>query len=427
MSNRVQVEALSPIRKRFSIEVPQDRVEAAIDRAYDGLKRRVRIKGFRQGKVPRPILERYYRDRVEQEVASRLIEDSLSAAVTEHAVVPVATPVIEQASLEAGKPFAYTAVLEVKPQVEARDYAGLPVPDEAFTPDEAEVDRRLERLREARAQLRSPAEARPARRGDALTIDLAGEVDGQVRPELAGTAVPVEIGEGRLLPGLEEALEGVLPGETKTLSLTFPEDYGERSLAGKAATFTVTVKDLKEKLLPPLDDEFAKDVGEFASLGALRAAVRESYVREERARRQAAAQEALIDRLIERNPVEVPPAMVEEQARALLREWQRRLQHQGLDLSKVPLDPERLTAEARERGRRQVHAGLVLEAIARQERLTVDESEFDARIAVLAEGAKQTPESLRRRLEQGGRLDDLRASLLEQKTVEFLVRSARRS
>lgn len=425
MANRVQVEALSPIRRRFTIEVPSERVSEAIERAYDGLKREVRVKGFRQGKAPRPLLERYYRTHVEQEVASRLIQDSFSAAVAEHHVVPVALPVIENASLQPGKAFAYTAVVEVKPEVQARDYKGLPVPQPAFVPDEAEVERRLQRLREAHAQLRSPAEPRPARRGDHVTIAFTGEVEGQARPDLAGDNVTVELGEGRLIPGFEEGIEGLSAGETRVLSLTFPADYREASIAGKGAAFTVTLKDLKEKLLPELDDEFAGDVGEFDSLDALRAAVREAYVREETGRLQAAARETLIDRLLERNPVEIPPALVEERGRALLREWQHRLAHQGIDLTRVEVDAGKLGAEVRERARRQVHAGLVLEAIARQEGIRAEEAEVERRIAEMARGPKQTPESLRRRLEESGRLEDVRASLLEEKAVEFLMGLAR--
>jgi trigger factor len=216
------------------------------------------------------------------------------------------------------------------------------------------------------------------------------------------------------------------PGETKTFTLTFPEDYRDASLRGKPAGFTVAVKDLKEKILPRLDDEFAKDVGDFPSLDALRVAVRESYVREETERRQEATREALVDRLLERNPIEVPPALVEEQARALLREWQRRLARQGLEVSRLQLDPERLAEQARERARRQVHAGLVLEAVARQESLQVTDAELDARVARLAQGARQTPESVRRRLEESGRIEDLRASLLEEKAVEYLLGQARR-
>ncbi len=424
-ANRVQVEALSPIRKRFTIEVPPERVREAIDLAYRGLNRQVRLKGFRQGKVPRPILERYYRSQVEQEVASRLIQDSLAAAVTDHRIVPVATPVIENATLEPGRPFAYTAVVEVKPDVEARDYAGLPVEEPAFVPDEAEVERRLQQLREAHARLRSPAEPRSAQRGDFVTIAFAGEVEGQARPELASESLTVEIGSDRLIPGFEEGLVGLTVGETRTLALRFPADYREEALAGKAATFTVTLKDLKEKVLPELDDEFAKDVGEFESLEALRASVREAYIREETERLRSAAREALIDRLLERNPVEVPPALVEEQARALLREWQHRLARRGIDPSRITVDAEKLAAELKERARRQVHAGLVLEAVARQEGLQVEDAEVERRIAELAAGAKTTPESLRRRLEQDGRLDDLRASILEEKTVEHLMRLAK--
>ncbi len=421
MTNRVQVEALSPIRRRFSIEVPSERVSEAIEEAYAGLKREVRLKGFRQGKVPRPLLERYYRSQVEQEVASRLIRDSFSAAVVEHKVVPVAVPVIENASLEPGKAFAYTAVVEVKPEVNARDYRELPVPVPAFVPDEAQIDRRLELLREAHAQLRSPAEPRPARRGDHVTIDFTGEVEGQGRPELAGENLTVELGSERLIPGFEEEITGLSAGETRVLSLTFPADYREASVAGKPAVFTVTVKDLKEKLLPELDDEFARDIGEFESLYALRASVREGYVREETERLRAAAREALIDRLLERNPVEIPPALVEAQARALLREWQHRLAHQGIDPSRITGDAEKLGAEIKERARRQVHAGLVLEAIARQEGITAEEAEVERRIAAMAEGSKQTPESLRRRLEDNGRLDDVRVSILEEKTVDLLM------
>jgi trigger factor len=423
-ANKVEVEALSPIRKRFSIQVPEARVSQAIDRAYEGLKREVRIKGFRQGKVPRPILERYYKGRVEQEVASRLIEDSLSAAVTEHKITPVAMPVIEQADFEAGKDFAYTAVVEVKPEIEARDYIGLPVPSTGFAPDEAEVDRRLERLREGQAQLRTPNEPRPARKGDTLTIDFEGEVDGAKRDDVAGKDLQVELGSERLIPGFEEALEGVSTGETRTFGLTFPGDYRETSLAGKPVTFTVTVKDIKEKVLPSLDDEFAKDVGNFDSLEKLRDAVRDAYAREETERRQGAAREALVERLLEKNPVEVPPALVDEQGKALIREWQHRLKHQGLDLARMELDPEKLATEARDRARRQVHAGLVLEAVARQEKLSVSEEELASRIAELAAGNRTTPEALRRRLEENGRLDDLRGSLLEEKTVEFLMGKA---
>ncbi len=362
----VKVEDISSIRKKLSFEVGAEKVDSEIEKAYRKIAKSAKIKGFRAGKVPRPVLEQYYAPQMEEQVLGRLINESYFNALSEHGIPAVSDPeIVESSSLEKGKPFSYEAQVEVKPTVEARDYQGLSLKKEKFEPDSAVVDSRLEEMRANRAQMEVSAREAAAE-GDFVTIDFEGFVDGEPFEGGKAEGYVLELGSGSFIPGFEEQLAGMKRGEEKEVSVSFPEEYGNKELAGKPAVFRVTLQEIKEKVLPALDDEFAKGFG-LESLEELRSHIEEDYLQKEKNRVEGDLRERLVNALVERNPVEVPDAMVESQLDFMLKNVRNRFQSQGMSLEMLGMTEESFRQMYRQTAVRQVQGSLVLEAVGRQE------------------------------------------------------------
>jgi trigger factor len=277
---KVTVEDVGSLKKKMNVEVPEDLVTKEINTIYADLGKKAKIKGFRPGKVPRNILERYFKDHVKTEAVQKLIQDFYPQALSEVSLHPVSQPVIDPGELEKEKPFLFSAAFEVKPDIKVEGYIGVNVEAKREEVTEEEVEARLKGLQDLHSQLKTIADARPIRNGDFTIIDYEAKIDG--KPVEGGKAIDytVEVGSGRFIPALEERLVGLNPEEEKEIEVTFPEDYGYKKWAGKAVSFHVKIKEVKEKILPPLDDEFAKDLGDFSSLEELRAKLREETRRE---------------------------------------------------------------------------------------------------------------------------------------------------
>ncbi len=414
---KVQVETLSPIERKLSIEVEPDQVAAELGRAYHALGERVRLPGFRPGKIPRRILEQRFRGEVEDDVSRRLVERSYLSAITEHGVEAVGEPQVTGGRLVVDAPFAFQATVEVRPEIAPKDYLGLPLKRVTPMVQEAQVEARLEELRQRLGRLEPVEGRKTAERSDFAVVDYQGTVDGQPFEGGSGEAVTVEVAPGEVSAGNVEALAGLSLGETREVSATFPTGH---SRAGKTAVFRFSLKGLKRRVVPALDDELAREVGGGPTLEALRTRIRgdlETAAKNEAVRGE---RDQLVHALIQRNPFAVPKAMVDRGVEAMLEGALRSLARGGVDPRALNLDFEALRQEMRPRAETEVRGALLLEAIAQAEGLTVQPAEVDARIEQLAKESEQPISQVRKAFKDANQRRSLELRIREEKTVEFL-------
>ncbi|MDO9125176.1 MAG: trigger factor, partial [Deltaproteobacteria bacterium] len=310
----VTVEEISSINKKINIEIPLEQVTKEVESFYQQVGKQAKIKGFRPGKIPRGILERHFKDYVKSEVIQKLIQETYTAALSEKDLHPVSPPVIDPGELESGKPFQYSATVEVKPEIKIEGYIGLNIEGKKESAKEEEVEERLKGLQNLHAQLKTVPELRPVQSGDHVIIDYEARMDNKPLEEGKAVDFTVEVGGGRFIPALEEKMIGLKPEEEREIEVPFPEDYGYKKWAGKTVSFFVKVKEIKEKVLPSLDDEFAKDLGDYASLEDLKAKLKEEIEKEKELMLDRQLKDQMIEQLIQANSFEVPESMVVEQA-----------------------------------------------------------------------------------------------------------------
>ncbi|RPJ08325.1 MAG: trigger factor, partial [Deltaproteobacteria bacterium] len=310
---KVNVEEISAVKRKVDVEIPEDQVRGEIDSFYKDLGKKAKIKGFRPGRVPRGILERYFKDYAKGEVTQKLIQDTYPKAFSEVSLNPVSLPAIEPGELEAGKPFHYSLTIEIKPELKIEGYAELKIEGKKEEVKEEEVEDRLRNLQNLHANLRTISEVRPVQKGDYVLLDYEGRIDGKPLDEGKAIDVAVEVGAGRFIPELEERLPGIGIEEEKEMEVTFPENYGYEKWAGKKISFHVKIKEIKEKILPVLDDEFAKDLGDYASLGELKEKLRDDIAKAKELALEHQLKDQIMDQLLQAHSFEVPPSLVEEQ------------------------------------------------------------------------------------------------------------------
>jgi trigger factor len=420
----VKIEEISSIARKLHFEIGAERVDQEIERAFRKIGKTAKIKGFRPGKVPQSVLEQYYGGQMEREVLGRLINDTYFKALDDHAIPAVGEPrIVDSSAVSRGQAFTYQAEIEVKPTVAAKDYTGIALKKERFEADDKLVDGRLEELRVSRGQLEVSAREQ-AGNGDSVTIDFEGFVGDEAFDGGKAEDFVLELGSGSLIPGFEEQVVGMSRGETREIAVTFPEEYGQKTLAGKPATFRVTLKEIKEKILPALDDEFAKGFG-VESLAELRAQLTTSYQTQEKSRIDNDLRERLVRELIERNPLEVPAAMIAKQLEYMYKNIENRMRSQGLSPEMLGMTAQNFAERYRTTAADQVKGTLLLEAIGRQEAIVVEEGEVDGRLEEIAAMAN-APLDMVKKYYAG---DEARAGLMsqiaEEKVVRFLIDKAR--
>jgi len=420
----ITVEEISSIKKKVNVEIPDDQVTKEVESFYQQVGKQAKIKGFRPGKIPRDILERYFKDHVKSEVIQKLIQETYPAALSEKDLHPVSPPVIDPGELESGKPFQYSATVEVKPEIKIEGYIGLNIEGNKESAKEEEVEERLKGLQNLHAQLRTVPEPRPIQSGDHVIIDYEARMDNKPLEEGKAVDFTVEVGSGRFIPALEEKLVGLNLEEEKEIEVPFPEDYGYKKWAGKTVSFLVKVKEIKEKVLPPLDDEFAKDLGDYASLENLRAKLKEEIEKEKELMLDRQLKDQMIEQLIQANSFEIPESMVVEQAKALVSDTKLRLASQGIALKNLNIPEEKLQEDYREVAQKQVRTYLILEKIATQEGIAVTDEEADERLQSISERTHQKLDVVKRYYEKNGLIPELKAGILTDKTLNFLLEKA---
>jgi len=418
------VEEISSIKKKVNVEIPDDQVTKEVESFYQQVGKQAKIKGFRPGKIPRGILERHFKDYVKSEVIQKLIQETYPAALSEKDLHPVSPPVIDPGELESGKPFQYSATVEVKPEIKIEGYIGLNIEGKKESAKEEEVEERLKGLQNLHAQLRTVPEPRPIQSGDHVIIDYEARMDNKPLEEGKAVDFTVEVGSGRFIPALEEKLVGLNLEEEKEIEVPFPEDYGYKKWAGKTVSFLVKVKEIKEKVFPPLDDEFAKDLGDYASLEDLKAKLKEEIEKEKELILDRQLKDQMIEQLIQANSFEIPESMVVEQAKALVSDTKLRLASQGIALKNLNIPEEKLQEDYREVAQKQVRTYLILEKIAAQEGITVTDEEADERLQSISERTHQKFDVVKRYYEKNGLVPELKTGILTDKTLNLLLEKA---
>lgn len=421
----ITVEEISSIKKKINIEIPVEQVTGEVESLYREVGAKAKIKGFRPGKVPRNILERYFKEYIKGEVIQKLIQETYPAALSEKNIHPVSLPVIDPGELESGKPFQYSATVEVKPEIRIENYIGLNLQGEKEDLSEEEVEERLKNLQNLHAQLKTIEQPRPVQAGDYVIIDYELKKDNPPSSkEGKATDFTVEVGSGRFIAEMEEKMIGMRPEEEREIEVSFPEDYGYKKWAGKSLTFLVKVKEIKEKILPPLDDEFAKDLGDYASLEDLKVKLKGEIEKEKEMALKRQLKDQILDQLIQSNPFEVPESMVIEQTKALVSDTKLRLASQGIVLKSLNIPEEKLQEDYREVAQKQVRSYLILEKIAAQEGITVTDEEADERLQSISERVHQKFDVVKRYYEKNELIPGLKTEILTDKTLDFLLGKA---
>jgi trigger factor len=424
---RIDVENVSPIEKKVTVEVDPERVVRELDRAYAGLGRRVKLRGFRPGKAPRQVLERHFRDEVEKEVTETLVRDAFAEAVRENSIAAVAPPRVDVAGgIAPAQPFRFTARVEVKPRLDPKDYRGLEVEHRPASVTDAMVADELTRIQDGMAQL-VPVEGRfEAQEGDYVTVDHSAQLDGRDYEKARGEGITLRVGPGDLFQGLVPQLQGKRLGETVVVEQAFPADFHDAAVRNRPARFEITLKGLKTRQVPSLDDDLAKDLGleGVDTLEKLRARVREELGRREKRRADAELKDALVKAALARNEFDVPESLVERSIDVMLQGAVERFARQGLDIRQMGLDVARLRADLREQALLQVKGALLLEAIADAEKLEVGDEDLQKEIARTAEELNVPVAKLQRQMSSPDARTAMRARLREDRALALMTSAA---
>ena len=417
---KVAVEEIEGCKRRLAVEAPAEVVQQAWERAYGRVQKRASLPGFRRGHVPRSLVKLHFADDVRREVAESLIPDVYRRALDEARIDPVDEPDLRDLRLEEGVPLSFVAVVEVKPAIALGEYRGLEIRHAPAPVTDPDVEEALGHMREQHAEYRTVE--RPAATGDLVVVDYTLTPEGHDATQATGYRFVV--GSGSVLPEIDEAVVGTKAGEEREIGVRFAEDHRVESLRGRGGTARFTVTEVTEKVLPALDDDFAKSLGEFDTLDALRAEVRRQLEARREADERRDLEDKLVDALLAGHDFAVPEAMVTRQSAHLVEHARERLRRQGVDPDRV-LDYPKMLAEVRPGAERAVRRALLLEAIADAEQVAPGEAEIDAEIERLARASQRPAPAVRRMMEKSGDLDGLRLGLRERMTVDLLVQHAR--
>lgn len=417
-----QVPTAEDCKRSLEIEIPVEEVEKARARVTNSIKQRARMPGFRPGKAPESMIRSRFEGEIRNEVIENLVPQAFRDRIAKEELKVVGTPDISDLHFEPGEPIRFKAQFEVAPEFEMGEYRGLPVKYEEPTVAEEEVDKRLESMRESKADYVN-LDPRPIESGDYVLVHLKS-LEGLA--EAIEQDVQIEVGGEETLPEFNQALIGTSPEETKEVAVTYPEDYGQTRLAGKTVRFELTPKFVRKKELPTIDDEFARDLGDYQNLNELREAVHKSLFHEKQYAAQQAGKEELIDKLVEAHDFPVPEAYVDRQIENQLRMQLSDLAGHGVDPASIKLDWTKIKETQRDKALRNVRASLLLEKIAEKEGIHATKDEVDREIQRIARQQREAVPVTRARLEKEGSVGRIAGHIQTEKTLQFLFEQAQK-
>jgi trigger factor len=420
---QVTVEDVNSVKKILHIEIPQATVSLELENAFNQVKKTAKIKGFRPGKVPLNVIERLFKKEVHADVSSKLIQDSFFQALKEKDLKMVGTPTIDPPGIDSTAPFKYDATLEVSPKIDDIPYKELKLKKTLYEVKDTEIDIQLKLLQRNTAQLKTIEEPRPVQKGDYVLIDYEGFKDGKPFPELQKTEnFALKVGSKTIAPEFDDQLIGMNPGETKSIRVKFPQDYFNKKLADQLIEFKTLLKEIREEILPQIDDAFAKDIGDYENLDALKRKIRENLVNGYEKRTEQELNEQIFNALIEKTNFEIPETLVESELEGIISDAERSFQYRNTTLEEAGLSREKIAERYRGTAEKQVRRFLILDKIIDQEKLSISEEEMQSEMKKMAETLKQGIEEIRQFYDQNkDRQEFFKHSLLEKKAIRLIL------
>jgi trigger factor len=426
---KTDIETVEKNKVLLKVEVDSKEIGKAINQAYKSIAKKISIPGFRKGKIPKQVIDiRIGKEPVYQEALREMLPVYYNQAIKSSGIEPIDQPEFDVVQIEEGKPLLFNVKVEVKPEVKLGEYKGVEVTKEKAEVKEEEVERQLEAMREKVATLEI-APSRSLKKGDFALMNFEGTVDGKPVEGGSGEDYLLEIGSQTFVPGVEEQLIGMRKGEIKDVYVDIPEDYHAKQIAGKRVKFRILLKEIKQKKLPEVNDEFAKQVSGFKTLDELKQDIRAKLSQVKEALAQTQVRENIVKKIAEKAEVEIPDTLVGREMDIMLQDFAFSLQAQGINLQQymdmANLTPEAMREKFKEDARRRVKSKLVLEAIAKAEGFEVTESEVEKEVETMATRIGKPKEELQKRLEEAGEIEVIKESIRIRKTVDWLVEEAK--
>ncbi|MEN6508845.1 MAG: trigger factor [Smithella sp.] len=420
----VKVEDISQVKKKMSFEIPWVVIQDELDSVYRTIGKKAKIKGFRPGKIPRKILENYYKADAEEETITNIVNKYYWQELDERGIVTLSRPEIEQDGLKENTNFSFSASFETEPDIEPQSHKGMELEKVNITVSDADMEKRLQEIRKMFATMQDVTEDRPAVMGDFVAIDFKGTIDGEELPELQSDNYLLELGSKRFIPGFEEHLVGMKNNETKEINLTFPADYHEKKMAGKDVIFKVTLNGLKEQKLPEIDENFIKNFDKYNTLEDLMNDVRKSMEEQCRRRSDAQLDEKIIDALLEANVFDAPPSLVERQIFYMISDTQKRMRSAGMDEKNAMELSFRMHDQFKKEAEKTVKTFLLIKKIAEKEELVAADDDIDNKIKELAEIHHADYEVVKSAYDNEDRINTLKSEIIQKKVFDFIKREA---
>lgn len=421
---KVKVYPTNGCTREIRVEVEAETIQSVVENRYGEIAREAVLPGFRKGKAPLDIVRRKFKANIKDYILQETLPKYFREAVNEEKIAPIAQPRITEYSFEEGAPLRFAAVVEIKPEFQLSTYQGLKLKKARTDVNEADVDKAVEDLREHSATF-LPMTERPVRKGDLVLTDFEGRVDGKPFDGGKANRYPIDVGRGSVLKDFEDALVGMALGETKEFPVAFPEDYPKEDLAGKTAQFTATVREIKEKVLPTMDDALAKDAFKCENVVELRSKIAEDL----KARREAEQRGRLVDQLaeslIQAHPFDIPPSLVDLEHQRLARQAVDRLKSQGTQVDTWGEKRQNeFVGQFRTPAERNVRMSILVDRIAEAENVRCEEADYDKHLERLAQAMGQTPEAVKRYVEQRNQREDIEDRVRYEKTLDLLLEKA---
>lgn len=424
-SQTVMIEEISPVKKKLSFEIPWEDTKKVLDDVYRKISKTAKVRGFRSGKIPRPVLEKFYKDHAEEEAITQLFNEYFWDALKEHAIDPVSRPEIDQQGIEPEKAFAFSATVEIEPVFDPEGYVGLEIDREEVEVTDADMEAKFKELKEMYSTMEEISGDSEVISGNYVVIDFQGAVEGQALKELKADDYLLEVGSNTFITGFEDQLLGLKKGETREVTIRFPDDYHHKDVAGKDAIFTVTLKNIKEKQIPEINEEFVKNFEQYNTLEELREDLRKDIGAQKQEQADGNMSMALMEKLIEKNPIMAPEALIERQIHSMMADTRWRMSMQGIDADKAAEILPKYHDLYKSDATRIVQTFLLMKKIGEKENISVSDEELNEHIRELAEKRGQSYETFLATLAKDDMMENIRAEMANKKVMSFIEEKAK--
>jgi trigger factor len=418
-----KVEDVSSVKKTLHIEIPQDEVARELDKAYNQLKKSAKVKGFRPGKVPRSVLERMFRKDVHADVSSRLIQSSFIDAIKQSELNIVGNPELDPPELVADRPYEFDATVEITPEIDDIDFKGLKLKRTLYAASDDEVDIQLKSLQKGMAQKEKISEDRPARKEDIVSLDLKGFHNEKPVAEFSNTEnLSLQIGKAMISKDFDDHLIGMKPGDSKAFSVKFDRDFPNEKLADREIDFQVVLNEIRQEILPPINDALAKKAGPYQSLDELKKVILDNLKQGYEKRSEQELNEQIFTGLIAKTEFEVPDTMVEMELEGIIEEAERSFAYRNTSMEEMGLTREKIAEKYRDTALKQVKRHIILGKIIDQENLSLDDEELESGLQEMSESFNQPLEEIKKYYDQNqDKLGYFKHTLLEKKAIKLII------